>query len=95
MYFIKKLFIVLLGLTFMLGGLWLVVANDRAVSLDLLFYATPAANLGFVVLLSFALGSAVGLLVGLNLLEILKLRSQLFWLKREVRQLQEALGDRR
>jgi uncharacterized integral membrane protein len=93
--FIKKLFIVLSGLVLILGGLWLVVANDRAVSLDLLFYSTPAANLGLVVLVSFAVGAALGLLVGLNLMEMLKLRSQLYWLKREVRQLQDALGDKR
>lgn len=95
MYFLKKLFLVLIALALMLAGLWLVVANDRPVALDLLFFHTRPANLGLVVLAAFAAGSAIGVLVGLNLLEILRLRHRLFWLKREVRQLQDALGDKR
>lgn len=95
MFFIKKILLLLIALAFLLGGLWLVVANSATVSLDFLFFSTPPANLGLVVLASFAGGALVGLLVGLNLLDILKLRSQLYWLKREVRQLQDALGDKR
>lgn len=95
MYFLKKLLLIVTGLALLLGGLWLVVANDALVALDLLFLQTPRANLGLVVLLAFAGGCGVGLLVGLNLLEILRLRQRLFWLRREVRQLQDALGDRR
>ncbi|MCC2639408.1 MAG: hypothetical protein K0Q68_3127 [Moraxellaceae bacterium] len=94
MYFLKKLFLVVLALALMLTGLWLVVANSHLVSLDFLFFKTAAANLGLVVLLAFAAGAGIGLLVGLNLLEILRLRNRLYWLKREVRQLQDALGDK-
>lgn len=95
MYFFKKLLFILIALAFILGGLWLVVANPATVPLDLLFLTTPPANLGLVVLACFSLGAALGLLAGLNLLDILKLRSQLYWLKREVKQLQDALGDKR
>lgn len=95
MHSLKKFLLVLLALALMLAGLWLVVANDRQVVLDLLFLQTRPANLGLVVLAAFAAGSAIGVLVGLNLLEILRLRNRLFWLKREVRQLQDALGDKR
>lgn len=95
MYFLKKLFLVLLALALLLTGLWLVVANATPVSLDFLFFYTAKANLGLVVLLAFAAGCAIGLLVGLNLLEILRLRNRLYWLRREVRQLQDALGDKR
>lgn len=95
MHFLKKLFLVLLALALLLAGLWLVVMNEQRVALDLLFLQTRPANLGLVVLVAFAAGSGVGLLVGLNLLELLRLRNRLFWLKREVRQLQDALGDKR
>lgn len=95
MHSLKKFLLVLLALALLLAGLWLVVANDRQVVLDLLFLQTRPANLGLVVLAAFAAGSAIGVLVGLNLLEILRLRNRLFWLKREVRQLQDALGDKR
>ena len=95
MHFLKKLFLVLFALFLLFAGLWLVVANPSRVSLDLLFLHTAAANLGLVVLAAFALGTVVGVLVGLNLLELLRLRQRLFWLRREVRQLQDALGDRR
>jgi uncharacterized membrane protein YciS (DUF1049 family) len=95
MYFLKKLFLVVLALGLVLAGLWLVVANDRLVTLDLLFLQTRPANLGLVVLAAFGAGSAIGVLAGLNLLELLRLRNRLFWLKREVRQLQDALGDKR
>lgn len=95
MYLLRKLFYVALALTLIFGGLWLVVANSQNVSLDLLFLSTPPANLGLVVLFSFALGCGIGLLVGFNLLQMLRLQSQLYLLKREVRQLQDALGDKR
>lgn len=95
MFFLKKIFLVVLAVALLLAGLWLVVANDHLVALDLLFVRTRPANLGLVVLAAFGAGSLIGVLVGLNLLEILRLRNRLFWLKREVRQLQDALGDRR
>lgn len=94
MHFLKKLIYFLLAATLIFGGLWLVVANDQQLSLNLLFLSTPLANAGLVVLLSFAAGCLVGLVVGFNLLELVRLRSRLFLLKREVRQLQDALGDK-
>ncbi|MES2918928.1 MAG: LapA family protein [Pseudomonadota bacterium] len=95
MYFLKKLFLVLLALALLLTGLWVVVANATPVTLDFLFFYTAKSNLGLVVLLAFGAGCGIGLLVGLNLLEILRLRNRLYWLRREVRQLQDALGDKR
>lgn len=95
MYFLKKLFLVVLALALLLAGLWLVVANATPVSLDFLFFHTAKTNLGLVVLLAFAAGSAIGVLVGLNLLEMLRLRNRLYWLRREVRQLQDTLSDKR
>jgi hypothetical protein len=94
-FFLKKLFYVLFALALIFSGLWLVVANPGEISLDLFFFSTSPLNTGLIVLLSFAIGCAVGLLVGLNLLQLLRLNNRLYWLKREVRQLQDALGDKR
>jgi uncharacterized membrane protein YciS (DUF1049 family) len=89
--------IVLLAAAFLLLfiGTWLVVVNDQTVSLNLLVFAIPHINTGLVVLVSFAVGSLVGLLLGFNLFSLLKLNTRLYWLKREVRQLQDALGNNR
>lgn len=92
---LKKFFFVSLALALVFSGLWLVVMNDQAIALNLLFLTTPPANAGLVIFVAFAAGCLIGLLIGLNLLELAKLNSRLYWLRREVRQLQEALGDKR
>lgn len=90
-----KLFYVGGSLLLLFAGLWLVVVNDQHVSLNLLFMVVSDANAGVVVLGSFIVGSLVGLLVGFNLFGLLQLKTRLYWLKREVRQLQDALGKQR
>ncbi len=90
-----KLFYVGGSLLLLFAGLWLVVVNDQRVSLNLLFMVVSEVNAGVVVLVSFIVGSLVGLLVGFNLFGLLKLKNRLYWLKREVRQLQDALGKQR
>lgn len=90
-----KLFYVGGSLLLLFAGLWLVVVNDQRISLNLLFMAVSEVNAGVVVLVSFIVGSLVGLLVGFNLFGLLKLKNRLYWLKREVRQLQDALGKQR
>ncbi len=95
MTFFKKLLFVLSAILLVFTGLWLVVVNDQDVSLNLMLFATPHVNVGLVVLLSFVAGALFGVLAGFNLFSLLKLNSRLYWLKREVRQLQDALGDKR
>lgn len=95
MSFFKKLLFVLLAFLLLFAGLWLVVVNDQQIALNLLVFATPQVNVGIVVLLSFVVGALVGMLAGFNLFSLLKLNTRLYWLKREVRQLQDALGDKR
>lgn len=90
-----KLFYVGGSLLLLFAGLWLVVVNDQRVSLNLLFMVVSEVNAGVVVLVSFIVGSLVGLLAGFNLFGLLKLKNRLYWLKREVRQLQDALGKQR
>lgn len=92
---LKKLLLLASAFLLIFLGLWLVVVNDQTISLNLLVFAVPRINTGLVVLMSFAVGSLVGLLVGFNLFSLLKLNTRLYWLKREVRQLQDALGDNR
>lgn len=95
MSWFRKLFLVAGTLLLLFAGLWLVVVNDQTVSLNLLFFGVSNANAGMVVLGSFVVGSLVGLFVGFNLFGLLKLNTRLYWLKREVRQLQDALGKQR
>lgn len=95
MSWFRKLFLVTGAVLLLFAGLWLVVVNDQTVSLNLLFFGVSNANAGMVVLGSFAVGGLVGLFVGFNLFGLLKLNTRLYWLKREVRQLQDALGKQR
>ncbi len=95
MSFLRKLLFLSLASLLLFAGLWLVVVNDQPLMLNLMFLATPAANAGLVVLLAFSAGSLLGLLVGFNLFSLLRLNNRLYWLRREVRQLQDALADRR
>ncbi|MDP2228795.1 MAG: LapA family protein [Moraxellaceae bacterium] len=92
MAWLRKTFFIVSALLLLLSGLWLVVVNDQTVSLNLLFFAADQVNSGVVVLVSFAVGAAVGLFAGFNLFALFKLNAKLYWLKREVRQLQDALG---
>lgn len=45
--------------------LWLVIANNITVSLNLLFAQTPALNVGLVICLSFLAGLLIGALMSL------------------------------
>jgi uncharacterized integral membrane protein len=76
-------------------GLWFVIVNDQPLTLNLILFATPSLNAGFVILLGFAAGAVVGILVGLNLFTMFRLNSRVFWLKRELKQLQDELQERR
>lgn len=95
MFFIKKLVFLALAAFLVFAGVWLVVVNDQTLSLNLIFWSTPALNVGFLAILIFTAGTFLGLLLGFNLLRILKLNNRLYWLRREVRQLQEALHEHR
>lgn len=94
MSWFKRFFYIGSALLLLFAGLWLVVVNDQSISLNLLFFATPHANAGVVVLGSFAVGTVAGFLAGFNIFGLLKLNAKLYWLKREVQQLQSALGNR-
>ena len=91
---LKKAFYLAAALAVLVLGLWLVIVNDQPLVLNLILFATPPLNAGFVVLLGFAAGAVVGILVGLNLFTVFRLNSRVFWLKRELKQLQDDLRER-
>lgn len=88
MAWLRSVVTVGLALLLVFVGLWLVVVNDQMVTLNLLIASFGPVEVGQVVLLSLGVGVLVGLLAGLNLLTILKLRTKLYWLRREVQHLE-------
>jgi putative membrane protein len=83
---------ILLGLIFILlvfCGVWLVVTNQQAISLNLLFVAIPTINSGVVVLVSFALGCVVGVFASVFIFKLLPLRWQLRQSQREIAELRK------
>jgi len=92
---LRRAFYLVAALLLLALGLWLVIVNDQSLVLNLFVVATPPLNAGFVVLIGFALGAVVGILVGLNLFTVLRLNARVFWLKRELKQLQDDLQERR
>lgn len=95
MAWLRRAFYLVAALLLLALGLWLVIVNDQSLVLNLFVVATPPLNAGFVVLIGFALGAVVGILVGLNLFTVLRLNARVFWLKRELKQLQDDLQERR
>lgn len=45
--------------------LWMIIVNDQAIALNLIFVQTPAINAGLVILLALLLGLLMGFLLGL------------------------------
>lgn len=95
MLFIRRLLFVCIAGVLLLLGLWLVIMNEQLITLSLLWIDTPPANTGLVVLVAFSLGALIGLLLGSSLLRLLRLNNRLYWLRREVRQLQDDLANKR
>lgn len=89
MSWLRRVFMLSVGLVVLASGLWLVVVNNQPLRLNLFMVSLPSTNAGFAVLVAFALGALVGILVGLNLFTVFRLNSRVFWLKRELRQLQD------
>ena len=45
--------------------LWMIIVNDQAIALNLIFIQTPAINAGLVILLALLFGLLMGFLLGL------------------------------
>lgn len=95
MAFFRKLILLLVAGALLLLGLSLVIMNEQSVTLNVLWLSFPSSNLGLVVLAAFACGGVLGLLLGSSLLRLLRLNNRLYWLRREVKQLQDDLAKKR
>ncbi len=84
----------LLMLSMIAAGLWLVVVNRQPIDLNLLFWSGRAINSGLALLLAFALGSLLGIFIGLDLYQSMKLKGRVLLLRRELAQLRQHLGGR-
>lgn len=45
--------------------LWMIIVNDQAIALNLIFVQTPSINAGLVILLTLLFGVLMGFLLGL------------------------------
>jgi len=45
--------------------LWMIIVNDQAIALNLIFVQTPSINAGLVILLTLLFGLLMGFLLGL------------------------------
>ncbi len=45
--------------------LWMIIVNDQAIALNLIFVQTPSINAGLVILLALLFGLLMGFLLGL------------------------------
>lgn len=64
MTLVRKLLFWLFLLVFIFAGFWMVIVNDDTLTLNLLFAETGPVNAGFVILVTFATGAVLGLVIG-------------------------------
>lgn len=76
------------------AGLWLVVVNDQHIDLNLLIWQVRGLNAGAAVLGGFVAGAVCGVIIGLNLYALFKLKGRLFLLRRELKETRAALTRR-
>lgn len=91
MAWFRKAFYWLAAFSLLFSGLWLVIVNDQRITLNLLFWRAADVNAGAAVLGGFIAGAFVGVLVGLNLYSMLRLKGSVWRLRRELKQTQQAL----
>lgn len=56
--------------------LWMVIVNDQAIALNLVFIQTPSINAGFVILLTLLLGLLMGFILGTLRARLVKPKAQ-------------------
>lgn len=86
---LKRFVLGLLLVAVALAGMWIVVANQQLMSLNLLALEIRAVNSGLVVLASFVIGCLVGLLSAVFIYRLLPLRWQLRQHQRELAELRK------
>ncbi len=76
-------------LLFFAFGLWMVTVNSTPLHLNLVFWIVPNVNAGLAMIVAFTIGSLLGIFLGLNIYTRTRLRTQLWWLRREVERLRQ------
>lgn len=77
------IYMILLGLI-VAYAIFLVLANSTAAVVNLLFYQSPAMNLGGLLLLVLGLGVLAGLLLGLMVFRVFQTRWELTRVRKEL-----------
>ena len=62
---VKRIAFVSLSALLAFMVLWMIIVNDQAIALNLIFVQTPSINAGLVILLALLLGFLLGFLLGL------------------------------
>lgn len=87
--------IILIVLLVLLFGysLMLVLTNNKAVAVDLLFASIPEMNFGLVLIITLTLGIAIGMLVALIVFKVFQMKFEISRLKKEKTALQTKLDE--
>jgi putative membrane protein len=90
---VKRLLVLIFLVCVLFFGVLFSIQNTDQIALDLLLVQLPEQRLSLWVLLSFALGGVVGMLI--SAAAILTLKSQNLVLQRKLQKLQKELGSLR
>ena len=93
MRLIKTLLVILLCLAVVFVGVMFTIHNTTEVVIDLIFVQLPAANLALTLIITFAAGTLIGLL--LSSLVILALKTRLGSAKRKINNTQKEIDQLR
>lgn len=89
------MYIILIILLVLLFGysLMLVIANNSAIAVNLIVANVPQMNLGLVLIITLALGIAIGMLVALIVFRVFQMKFEISRLKKEKTALQVKLDE--
>lgn len=74
-------------------AVFLILANNSEVAVDLLATQVPTMNLGFLLIVSLVLGVLIGMLIALIVFKVLPMRFEINRLKKDKQLLQSKLDE--
>lgn len=74
-------------------SLMLVIANNSAIDINLIFANVPQMNLGLALIITLTLGIAIGMLVALIVFRVFQMKLEISRLKKEKTTLQTKLDE--